>query len=228
VPLSNYDFITEHNRLEYQPVYTRKQETHIRQADPLSDVVVPGLQSLITGALGCIAVSAIAYQFQLSFLFTVGAFAISAAAMWFWRMRDYSKLLRAVETVTHHDLDHDGYVGQPTEPERKSFSIDITEKKNTGARMRRIDVPVSDDVFAQFARAALAGQPLTHRAWAGANKPMSDGEYRKTQSVLLSEGLLEWGAVGGKRTVILSERGRDVFTAFLSELDARAGGDDEE
>jgi hypothetical protein len=223
------DFISERHDIQYQPVYTRKSETHIRQADTLSDVVVPGLQALITGALSCMAAAAIAYPLKLSFVIPVGAFAAGFAAMWFWRMREHSKLLRAVETITHHDLDHDGFVGQPPVPEpRRSFNITLTEKAHGGSRTRIIEVPVSDDAFAQFARAALEDRPLTHRAWAGADKPMTDGEYRKLQSILLADGLLEWGTVNGKRTVVASENGKRAMTEFVNEFDARAGDDDEQ
>jgi hypothetical protein len=179
-----------------------------------SDVITPVLQALMSGAVGAIlsgagAVIADASK-PVAFAALGGAGVLGLA--WFTLLREHRGLLWEIERVTGADLDRDGAVGAPgtsqsTEP--REVRVEVTERSRNRARMRFVDVPLSDQELEAVARAVLVQRERFSRR--GLSEVLSQSQYGELYDAMLGGGLLEDNP--GGRGVQLSPSGR----AFLGQ-----------
>jgi len=165
--------------------YTRSRPA--RNVTMQSDVSVPAVQSVITGLLVGIAAVAICfaadspYTSKISLVCAIGAGCIT----WFILSFQYHKLLWDTETITNHDLDGDGEIGQPT---TTRIEVDITDDKRK--RTVILNLEISQDKLVTFAKGILAGKSTSESTWVG--KLFSPAEYNELRDELIARGLAEW------------------------------------
>lgn len=186
-----------------------------RPANLASDVLVPLVQALVTGALlGGLVV------------FTLGeivpdldvdplkawaglALAISTVA-WLLLLGQTRRLLWALEKVTRLDLDGDRQVGQPSPVVR----VEVTN----GQREMYLDLPGRPEALATMALGVLNGRSLAEGTWSGRGGLFSRSEFRQIRDILIERGLAVWRNPEAKaQGVELTAAGRAVFRR-LAEL----------
>ena len=173
-------------------------------------VVVPGLQSLITGVLVGAAAGAVSAWFNLPAWAIAGTAAatISATAWLSYRGR-WAWLLEQASGV---DLNGDHFIGEPQQPAPQPVRV-IVEQDN-GHQVDYIDLPptIDREKAALFARGLLGGRVFAQTAWTGATGLFSRGEYDQLVSVFISRGLAQWRNPGAHaQGLTLTAPGRAVL-----------------
>lgn len=176
-----------------------------------SDVITPGLQSLISGAVGGLLCGAGAGLVGWSRPVLIGA--VGGAGFlglaWAVLLGEHRRLLWEIERVSGADLDGDGAVGVPGVPEAKTTRVEVTERTNGHTRMRFVDVPLSDAELEAVARAVLVQRERFSRR--GLSGVLTQSQYADVYDAMLNGGLLRDRSDG--RGVELSPSGR----AFLGQ-----------
>jgi len=171
-----------------------------------SDVVVPLLQSLITGgALAMIVVFVAWGIFGLaagpSFAFGL---ALGVVAGWFWRMSVITETLWSIEEFAGVDLDGDDVIGRPRE------TIRLELPTPSGQRIFDLDGLGSDDLD-RFARLALSGR-LNERT-IDALFGIGQADWNEMRDSLVDRDVLRWkGRPGTTAGVALTDEGIDLMT----------------
>jgi hypothetical protein len=183
-----------------------------------SDVITPVLQALMSGAVGAIlsgagAVIADASK-PVAFAALGGAGVLGLA--WFTLLREHRGLLWEIERVTGADLDRDGTVGAPgasqsTEP--REVRVEITERSRNRARMRFVDVPLSDSELEAVARAVLVQREAFSQR--GLADILSQEQYGATYQAMLDGGLLRYKGKSARAGVELTGAGRAFLEQYL-------------
>jgi hypothetical protein len=87
------------------------------------------------------------------------------------------------------DLDRDGHLGQPPEPEMRRLVLEVQE----GNKTHLVEIKsVPRDKMATVARGVLAGAPLTMNEWYKKRKVLTDPQVRALQAEMVDKGLVEW------------------------------------
>lgn len=178
-----------------------RREVPIRAADFDSDVSIPVFQSLfggglafgflagITGMLGHSIYVAIVF----TFLFTLLLF---IALLW-----DARKMLRVVETFINHDLDGDGYVGEPefiveedhlpTIPERPTIFVPHTDGSRGYSVQYFDDLPESvEESLPKIARAIIEeGANFSKPELSTRRKLITQKDYDWLRNKLINSGM---------------------------------------
>ena len=124
-----------------------------------------------------------------------------------WR----NELLWMTEEIMGHDIDGDGYQGQP--PPVHEFNYRQSERTAWRARL-----PAPEPVIRDWARAALTGgDSLSYAAWQKrfSTRPnYGDGveRYRKFRQALVQAG---WALEQGTHSITLTERGEEALEEWL-------------
>jgi hypothetical protein len=181
-----------------------------------SDLVLPLLQSVVTGALvgGLVAVAGRGgmRQFWLAFL-------VTALLAWLWTLSVAREALWRLESVLQKDFDGDGVAGVP---ERPVVRVEV----EAGRTLHLVDFHGLADVaqLHTFARLALEGR-LTERevkAALGLLRP----QWQALRDDLMARGLLAWNNSQSKRHgVSLTRRGADVLNGVLDAERLLTDGD---
>lgn len=104
--------------------------------------------------------------------------------VWFGALWEYRKLVQNVERWTGVDIDRDGSVGPPPEPE--TTHVEWVERTNGGQHIKYLDIP------AVFARGVANNEPLSESHWCGDGKPYSVSEFRALRDDLITRGFARW------------------------------------
>lgn len=217
-----------------QPAANR-DATQYRPASLSSDVWVPAALAGITGMAAVLGYAWLWYEWpakwpDLPLEWAIPVFLVAAGAMWFWRMRHHDDTL--IAAVERAEAQRDAAAAKAAQVETVYTTLlEVTQKKvgtDEVVFMGRIPLPISDDVAAQFARAALDNLSLAERPWAGAGKPMTAGEagqYRTVKRKLLDAKppLLAYVTNGGRQRLMATDEGRQVFGQFLAEYERQSG-----
>ncbi len=151
------------------------------------------------------------FVFHWTFSDTLGLATIVISAVWGWQVIGDRALKYTIERITNHDLDGDGYIGEPPEPQ-KNLRVTVTENRNTGSWTGYFESPIDESVLGQFARAILAGRPAGERNWTGQGQPFSLNEYTDFRDELIERGLFVWkNRNAHQQGFRLTARGRAVF-----------------
>ena len=145
-------------------------------------------------------------------LFWAGATMIACVLFSFWRIwRD--ELYNAIEEITGHDWDGDGYIGEP--PQIQEFNYQQSERTSW-----RASLPAPEPVIRDWARAALSGgDSLSYAAWQKrfSTRPnYGDGadNYRKFRQALVQAG---WAVEQGTHSISLTDRGQEALEEWLHQ-----------
>lgn len=111
-------------------------------------------------------------------------FAASSVAL----VTDHRRLLWAIEETLTVDLNRDGAVGEPLDPE--ILRVELT--RDNGRRMAYIDLPGSPDQLGALARGLLNGKGTSEATWTGAGAPFSRSEYAAIRAAMIERGLAAW------------------------------------
>lgn len=173
---------------EAQPAAYTDTERRIPRGSTLEgDVLVPFLQSVITGAIGAL----VSWTFWEA---PLPGFAVGFALCWLILLVQTRSLLREVERVTRRDLDGDGVVGppEPGPPAEHILRIEMADSHGQVRRAVNLRSPVPPDRLADLAAAALRGDSLAEGVWGGPGKAFSLDEFRALREELIGARILEW------------------------------------
>lgn len=181
--------------------------TPTRAPTPAGDVVVPFLQSAITGGVVAALAGAGVAAWGWPLWAPVGAGTISLALSWGWLLLDHRSLLRITETIIGRDIDGDGQVGQQT------LRVEMVEHRGPNSdRLQSTDLPCSADTMSIIAAGVLAGRPFSEKEWAGKGRPISGPKFRELQDVLLVGGYVRWNnAKDHRQGVAMTRKGEQLL-----------------
>ena len=169
------------------PSYSEKQFLHTQTAA----VIVPLMQSAVTGLIVLVVSIVLAYKLNARDLFTWPlVFGVVAfGGMWFLLTRRWISLTN-IERMTGIDINRDGHVGTPKQA--TAPTVIRFERVEAGRYTSRdIRLSASDKVLNQLADGFTHGRPFTEREWTGAGKPFSSDGFRALRSEMLKAGLIE-------------------------------------
>jgi hypothetical protein len=203
-----------------------RSATQYRAADWRSEILVPLLMSLVTGALALIVAVWLWWEWDwLPDWFPVAAFVLAFGCVWVWRLRKHDSMLTAAEEITRLDLNHDGAIGRPIAPEAPPTSIHIDLSRpnpRTGTpQLVRFDLPCNPDTLTLVAEAMLAGSTLPNSEWTPikSGKPFSETGLQKFKDALLTNGLARPISRENQRLgLVLTNEGK----AFMAEIKKQA------
>jgi len=118
-----------------------------------------------------------------------GGVAMAGCALFaFWRVFK-DELYMAIETITGHDWNRDGWIGQP--PEERLITIEITNPNNNN--LQYLQIPESLFLkMPMIAHLLQAGKPFSEGAMTGTGRPLSRSEFHNLRDVLFDRGLARW------------------------------------
>ncbi len=201
-----------HGGVVAQPGTTYTKSEPARTANLESDVVVPALQSIITGAFLGLAGFALPLLFSIDRAPAVGLATggLSTFATWWWLLKDHNASLWIIEEVTGQDIDHDGYVGKP--PERRLVTVEVKKRKGY---LHYVDTPLTDDEWEDIAEAVLIdGVTFSRRKLADAGVLIQE-HYPAVMEPMLRAGLLRRYGNGVELTPV----GRSFLRQYLHPTD---------
>ena len=192
------------------PIMTRGPTSHSIPHRPLNvhgDVVVPLLQSLVSGLM--LAICGVGVLWGFFGLAPVPVFLVSLAMgvifAWFWRLDVATQTLWSIEEFAQLDLDGDGVKGNPR-------TVRLEDPTPTGQRVIDLNGIASDDLR-QFAITALTG--LNERVVCD-RFDMSQETWNELRDSLVSRGILRWkGQPNSTAGVMLTEDGVGLMRRIL-------------
>jgi len=100
-------------------------------------------------------------------------------------------VLYETETITGHDLDGDGHVGEPPVP---ADDWKITLENERGNQQIHLIFPTEELRHKARLIAVLManGTPFSEGALTGANRPLSRSEFNTMRDLLMLRGLMKW------------------------------------
>lgn len=187
----------------------KREVSEARSPALISDLVLPLLQSAVTGGLvgGLVVLSGVGgggwRVFWLAFL-------VVALLAWIWTVKAAREALWRLESVLQKDFDGDGVAGVP---ERLPV---VRVEVEAGKTLQFLDFHGLTDVaqLRTFARLALAGRLNERDVKAVLSLARSD--WQALRDDLLARGLLTWNnSQSKKHGVSLTRRGADVLNSVL-------------
>ena len=181
-----------------------------------SEVVVPLMQALFTGMLSVALIADLVFV-PWPWIALGGLFLLVVLGLWVWLIIDGRRMLWSEERSREGAL----AAPEPVPPER--FEIVIQQKTPAGHSTVWLDIPGKPAAFAQFARAAISGMPISEAAWIGAGNPYSKAQFGALRDTLLQRALLEWVNPDAHNQGLQPTRaGRVVLQAWLDQWDGQA------
>jgi hypothetical protein len=187
----------------------------IRQASLESDVIVPFLQSVVTGIVGAVigGGTAAILDAPKPMLVSASIGGIALGIAWLVLLSQHRSLLWEIETVIGTDIDQDGEVGEP-EPETMT-TVEIVDARRNAINYVRL--PLSDREIERLALALLVQRvPLSRRKLEDANA-IDPEKYSDTLDKLLDGGLARPRGKSRNAGVELTGAGRAFFKQYLPQ-----------
>ena len=187
-----------------------------REGNIHSDVLVPLLQSLITGFFGgaflALMTGYLVAQDVEYALYAFGlSFVVITAVVWMVLLDDHKRLLWRVERLVGKDFDGDGVAGEP-----EHLVVEVHKPGPYGENTDFLHLNVDRERFMEFVRGILSGEPVTVARWTGSGRTFRRGEFEKLRSELMERGILRWRGTRN-HGVEVTEEGREVLEALLSD-----------
>lgn len=191
-----------------------------RPAAFVSDVIVPLVQAVVTGALLaglCVFLLSELVAVDLDGLKVWAGLTLGISALsWLWLLGQTRRLLWAVEKLTGLDLDGDQVQGHP-----QKRTIDVSVRENGNDRIIGADwLGINDENLIAFAAGVIgAGKGFTEGEWGKSPSfPQGINQFRAVKAKLLTAGLIEKiNPNADNSTCRLTASGRAVF-GRLAEL----------
>ena len=184
-----------------------------------ADVVVPGLQSAISGTivgvLGGAGAGIAGSPHALLIGAMIGAGGVGVA--WLILLREHRASLWQLERIVGRDLDGDGHIGTPRLV-RKPVQVEVVERRETGSikRMLWLNLPASitDAHLERIARAVLVdGADFSRRKLQDA---MSAESYGALATAMLKGGMLRYKGRTENAGVELTPSGRAFLRQYVN------------
>jgi len=172
-----------------------------REASVRSDVLVPLLQSVVSGLfVGILA--GVALGIEAGAVGCVGV----AAGFWLWQMAEHNSQVWRIERWLGSDA-------QPEQPKAVERLVRVELASDDGRALRWLDIDIEEPKLRAVAQGVLhRGLAFSRPALTGAGI-LTQSEYHKLAAALVSAGLLV--EAGNKRT--LSSAGRQMMRELLGE-----------
>ena len=143
----------------------------------------------------------------MNFAGWLGLFTTVGVVVWIAIDRD---IIRTVEDITGHDLDGDGYVGQPST---------LIEFKASDRTTWMAELPAPPHLIREWGVAALNGHSLGYRQWKRHFALLSDGtdgeqRYSEFRGALVRAG---YAHEKGNHGIDLTNKGIQVFTEYVAQ-----------
>jgi hypothetical protein len=185
----------------------------------VADVLVPLLQAGVSGVLTGVSagiVAVLVLELEAKTAATVGA--VSALAVtgivWTFLLTDSRRLLRKIETWTRQDLDGDGSIGKPKDPE--TIRLEMHTQTHSGRQTLFSEVPVSKAKFKLWAQGVTSGRSLALGSWTGSKGPFSRSEYDVLMDAMEKARVVSWNNPDEPRSGrTLTRLGKQALTAWL-------------
>lgn len=160
-------------------------ETDRRHLFDVSTVGAMAGAALITGAFSGLAVLIMVYLigWPKPWAWGMAVFAIVLISAWIMFLLRWFGLTAPIERVTV--LDHDN---NPATPPVVRVQLTSEDRRVT----QYADLPSTPEKLATFARAALAGRPISDREWSGVGRPFSQNEFAQLRETMIARGWLRW------------------------------------
>ena len=169
-----------------------ENRTPHRTPSTTADVTVPVMQAAITAAIAALVVGGLALVAGRGDVLRLagGAFVLTLAAAWLWRLGVVDSLLQTIETVTQRDIDGDGQIGKPDDGhvlvenagrarEAVAAAADETSRRASTAAM-----------LAFWQKCVQIGTATRDHGARPGTKALED--YEAARDVLFSLGLAKW------------------------------------
>ena len=174
------------------------------------DVVVPFMQSLISGLVLAVLVTGVLWGFLgLDFAKTfMASLGLGLAISWLWRLDVVTQTLWIAEEFAHVDLDRDGSVGRP----QPTIRLEIAQGNHTSY----LDIEGLEDTQ-QLRTLAILG--LTNRLNERMAKKEFDWPREHWQGVrdkMIKREWAIWG--GGNESIRLTAEGQEIMREILNSV----------
>lgn len=186
-----------------------------RDASIESDVAVPGLQAVISGAMSGLSYLglAVALGWPKPLTTALAVLAAVTGVSWLVLLSAHRRLLWELERVTGTDFDGDGETGRPTPPATSTTRVELVDQGH-GA-IRWVDVPLSDDKLEELARALLKRRLALSRRQLSDDGVLSEESYSAVLESFLDGGLAELKGRSRNAGVQLTGAGRAFLRQYL-------------
>lgn len=186
--------------------YTAERQSPAFLPTKEANVIVPLLESLITGAfVGVCTVAGVTYV-QRSFLdgLAWGGISLLAASFFQWiRLTgSYRNLLWRLETVTGLDVDGSGEVGQPEPLPQPTVRVEVLE----GHTWKFENLPGDNDSLYSFSRDVVNGV-RTFSERGAADNGYGVENFRKLRDLFVDRGWATWNHPNRKQQGVSLTRG---------------------
>ena len=144
-----------------------------------------GLVVLIGGALICWGLKQPARAALVA-----GGFVMSGAAIYAFLRIWADELYMSIETITGHDWNQDGFIGDPI-PENRVVTIEITNPDNNSLQYLQIPGHLYDKL-PMIAHLLTVGKPFSEGAMTGGGRPLTRSEFHQLRDLFFARGLARW------------------------------------
>jgi len=164
--------------------------TPAREATVSADVVVPFLQSMVTGLMATLVAGALVVGLRLQWQYSLLAGGLALCMTWLYLLADHRKSLWSVERY-EQDI---AQPAAPTSAERdrpQNVKVKLEVNESTG-RIRYGHLPIDLERLSAMARSINNGRPFSVSAWSGRGKLLSRSEFEALRDWLLESGYARW------------------------------------
>jgi len=163
--------------------------TPAREATVSADVVVPFLQSLVTGLMAVIVAGGVVLGLKLPVQFAAVAGGLALCMTWLYLLADHRKSLWSHERY-ERDLEQPA-APAPADDRSKEVKVKLEVNESTG-RIRYGHLPIDHERLSAMARAINNGRSFSVSAWSGRGKLLSRSEFETLRNWLLESNYARW------------------------------------
>jgi hypothetical protein len=197
---------------ETEPVYSTPPDLANTLTGP---VVVPLAQAGITGFLIAVALTVVVGITRLSlpvhkFELFAGIWAVATLVAWLMFRQRWQHV---IETVLGVDINRDGHIGDPPEPE--IIEVHVTEEE--GRHLSNFDLPYQDRLT-DLARGILKGKPFTEEQWTPRHKNgFSKPEFVELRKQFIAREMAAWkDEAAHDQGVVFTRKGMAILRALAA------------
>lgn len=156
-----------------------------RAATVSADVVVPLLQSLVSGGAAAALTVLPTIYFDLSWLAPLLAFSLAVTGVWLKLLAESRQSLWQVERYQREPVESAAPTTKPTEI---SVRLAVSDRQS----VRYAHLPIEHEKLKTVARGLLGGRSFAVSTWCGNGKPLSRSQFETLREWLLSNGYAQW------------------------------------
>lgn len=196
------------------PPTLHETRTPRREPSLEPDVIVPGLQAVLTAATAALGAALLAWAWGWSWRVPIVVLALALFGAWAWRLRLADGLLWQIERWADYDLNGDGVTGKPSvsfavvNPAQARAEVAQETRQATESAARATLLRFVDTCFVMGTSESAQGIAAGDRA-----------DYVRSRDVLLSLGAAKWKnprrPKAGWVMAVSRERARQIVTKHV-------------